>query len=175
MKKLFICASILLSGSSIYAQDTTESNKNEIYIGPGFGLDYGGIGAKIEYKPIDQISLFGGLGYNLVNLGWNAGATYNIKISKKVALGPTAMYGYNASLRVEGAPHLDKVSNGPTFGVTGNLKFNQKGKLNFGLYFPIRSKEFTDHYDMVKNSSYIEMKNSLTPITISVGYNFKIK
>jgi len=174
MKKLLICVSLLLLGSSTYAQDNSENNKNEIYVGPGIGLDYGGIGAKIEYRPVNQVSVFGGLGYNFVNLGWNVGATYNINISKKFELGPTAMYGYNAALRIEGAPHLDKVSNGPSFGLSGNVKFNDKGKLNFGLYFPIRSKEFTDHYNMVKNSSYVDMKNSLSSVTFSIGYNFRI-
>nr|WP_297308115.1 hypothetical protein [uncultured Flavobacterium sp.] len=174
MKKVFILACSILFAQSIYSQENSDTNKNDMYLGPGFGLDYGGIGAKFEYNLTNNINLLAGLGYNFVNLGWNIGAAYNINISNKFSLKPTAMYGYNAALRVEGAPHLDKVSTGATFGLSADLKFNEKGKLNFGLFFPIRSKEFTNHYDMVKNSSYVEMKNSLSSVTFSIGYNFKL-
>jgi len=173
MKKIMTLAFTLLLSNFTKAQEITE--KNQLYIGIGIGLDYGSLGGKIEYLPIEEVSVFGGIGYNYVNVGWNLGGSYNIKMSERVTLKPTAMYGSNGSVRIDGSPKYDKVSNGLTLGLGLDLNApHSLGKWNFGLYVPIRSKEFMDHYDMLKSNSSITLKNKLIPIGITVGYNFKI-
>ena len=48
----------------------SKTNSQQLYLGAGFGFDYGGFGGKIEYLPIKEFGIFGGLGYNLLGLGW---------------------------------------------------------------------------------------------------------
>lgn len=49
---------------SLYAQEN-----NQVYLGLGMGLDYGGVGAKVEYLPIKNVGVFAGLGFNLLSVG----------------------------------------------------------------------------------------------------------
>jgi hypothetical protein len=37
---------------------------------------------------------------------------------------------------------------------------------------PIRSQEFKDHYDAIKKNPRIEMKKELSPVLMSIGFNF---
>src|SRR5690554_1095665 len=85
MKKLVktVCAifTLLCMGNQTYGQ-----SEHQVYSGLGIGLDYGGIGAKVEYLPIKNVGVFGSLGYNLLNVGWNVGATYKIMPDKRYLL-----------------------------------------------------------------------------------------
>lgn len=166
-------------GTVAFAQDApTHSidDPNKLYVGLGFGLDHGGIGAKIEYQPIRTVGVFAGLGYNLAEVGWNVGASYKIIANKILTINPTAFYGYNAVLEVEGAPEYDKVSYGMTLGVNLDFHLGKNGnKLVAGLFVPIRSQKFLDHYDRVKDDPRVVMDTELIPIAVSVGYNFRIK
>ena len=147
--------------------------QSKVYLGPGMGFDYGGLlGGKIEVLPIKQFGFFGGIGYNLLSVGWNVGTTCKISPDKRVSPNLMLFYGYNAVLKVEGASALNKTSYGVTFGGNLDIKVGSKGnKISVGLFIPIRSKSFRDHYDAAKNSPYIEMKNDLLPIAVGVGYN----
>ena len=73
---------------SLYAQEN-----NQVYLGLGMGLDYGGVGAKVEYLPVKNVGVFAGLGFNLLSVGWNVGATYKIMSDKKVSINPMVFYG----------------------------------------------------------------------------------
>lgn len=161
-----------------FAQDTptpSYNDPNKVYMGLGFGLDYGGLGAKIEYLPVKNIGLFAGLGYNLAEAGWNIGASYKIKTSERLSINPTAFYGYNGVLKVDGASEFDMVSYGVTFGVNFDIYVGKKGnKITAGLNVPIRSQKFNDNYDAVKNNPLIKMDNEILPIAIGVGYNWRL-
>ncbi|WP_410881454.1 hypothetical protein [Myroides sp. DW712] len=177
LKRWSMSLLFLTAASTAFAQDATKPEKefNKVYGGLGFGLDYGGFGAKIEYLPIEEIGVFAGVGYNLEEAGWNVGVSYKLKVSKRVSLNPLVMYGYNAVLQVDGASEYNMVSYGTTFGANVDIYVGNRGdKISAGLYVPIRSKKFMDNYDEVKDSSYIEMKNELWPIAIGVGYNWKL-
>jgi hypothetical protein len=176
MKRIFFALSVmtavLITGSSIYGQST-----QQVYLGLGMGVDYGGmIGGKIEYLPIKNLGIFGGVGYNLLSTGWNVGATYKIMPDNKVSPNLMVFYGYNAVSKVDGAPEYDMTSYGVTFGVNLDILVGSKGnKLSVGLFLPIRSSKFMDNYDAMKNDSRITMKNNLMPILFSFGYNFILR
>jgi len=85
MKKTFKKVSFGLLFMFITQHASAQEN-NQVYLGLGIGLDYGGIGAKVEYLPIKNVGVFGSLGYNLLNVGWNVGATYKIMPDKRYLL-----------------------------------------------------------------------------------------
>lgn len=170
--------SLLFIATASFAQDVPTQNQNnsgKVYMGLGLGLDYGGVGAKLEYLPIENVGIFAGLGYNLYSAGFNVGASYKIKAGERVSFNPTAFYGYNGVIKVEGASEYDMVSYGVTFGVNIDIHVGKKGnKITAGLFVPIRSKKFSDNYDEVKNDHRIEMETELIPIAVGVGYNWKL-
>ena len=176
-KRLSISLLFLTAASTAFAQDTAKPEKefNKIYGGLGLGLDYGGLGAKIEYLPIEEIGVFAGVGYNLEEAGWNVGVSYKLKVSERVSINPLVMYGYNGVLKVDGASEYNMVSYGTTYGINVDIHVgSRRDKISAGLYVPVRSKKFMDNYDEVKDSSFIEMQNELWPIAIGVGYNWKL-
>ena len=151
--------------------------QNTVYAGLGMGLDYGGMfGAKIEYLPAKHFGIFGGLGYNLVSAGWNAGVTYKILPDKKVSPNLMAFYGYNGVSKADGAPEYEMTSYGATFGANVDIRVGSRGhKLSVGLFVPVRSSKFRDNYDALKNDPRIEVKSGLMSVLVSLGFNFALK
>jgi len=136
---------------------------------------YGVIGAKVEYLPIKNVGVFGSLGYNLLNVGWNVGAIYKIMPDKKVSINPMVFYGSNGGSKIDGAPEYDMTSYGVTAGVNVDIKMGNKGnKLSARLFVPFRSKKFMDNYDAIKNDYRVTIQTELLPIAVGVGYNFKL-
>ncbi len=173
MKRLSKNACIILVLLFIGNHLCAQSGEQKVYLGLGIGFDYGGIGGKLEYLPIKQLGLFGGLGYNLLSAGWNVGATYKILPNKRVSPNLIAFYGYNGVTRVIGASKYDMVSYGMTIGGNLDIMLGKSGnKLSVGLFIPFRSEKFMDNYDAIKADSNIEMQNDLLPVAISVGFNF---
>lgn len=170
MKKTLLLFVLTMIVNHISAQEN-----NQVYLGPGIGLDYGGVGAKLEYLPIKNIGIFGGVGYNLLSVGWNVGATYKIMPDKKVSLNPMVFYGYNGGSKVDGVSEYDMTSYGVTVGLNVDIKMGKDGnKLSAGLFVPFRSEKFIDNYDAIKNDYRVSIQNELLPITVGVGYNFKL-
>ena len=172
MKKICVCVFLMFIGTQIYGQ-----NEQKVYLGAGMGLDYGGIfGGKIEYLPVKNFGLYGGLGYNLLSIGWNVGATYKILPDKKVSPNLMLFYGYNGVSNVENAPEYKMTSYGVTIGGNLDIKIGRKGnKLSISLFFPIRTQKFLDNYDAIKNDPRVELKNDLLPIAFGIGYNWLLK
>ena len=169
LKSIILISAFLFAGKSIQAQ----SNEQHVFLGAGLGFEYGGFGAKVEYLPVKNFGLFGGLGYNLLTAGWNLGATYKMLPDKKVSPNIMLLYGYNGVSKVEGAPKYDMTSYGVTIGANVDISVGHKGnKISIGLFAPIRSGKFMDNYDKMKADSNIEIKNDLLPISLSIGYNF---
>lgn len=180
LKSLSFSCIFLATASTSFAQETETPIHNlnapkSVYLGLGFGLDHGGMGAKIEYLPVKNIGVFAGLGYNLAELGWNLGATYKIKTSERFSINPTAFYGYNGVLKVDGASEYDMVSHGLSVGLNLDFHVGKKdNKITAGIFVPFRSQKFNDNYDLVKDHPYIKMDSKLTPVTFSIGYNWKV-
>ena len=169
-----VLTAVLFMGSRVYGQ-----SEQQVYLGFGMGLDYGGMfGGKIEYLPVKNLGIFAGLGYNLLSVGWNVGATYKILPDKKVSPNLMVFYGYNGVSKVDGvgASEYEMTSYGVTIGANLDILVGNKGsKLSIGLFVPMRSSKFMDNYDAMKNDPRIELKNELMPVTISFGYNFVLK
>lgn len=94
---------------------------------------------------------------------------------KKVSINPMVFYGYNAVSKVSGAPNYNMTSYGVTFGANVDIKMGKQGnKLSAGIFVPVRSEKFMDNYDAMKNDPRVFLESSLIPVTIGVGYNFKL-
>ena len=158
--------------TEIYELPTAAAKQS--YFGIGMGLDYGGLfGAKVELLPIKHFGLYAGLGYNLLSVGWNIGVTCKTSPDKTVSFNPMIFYGYNGVIKVEGASQYNKTSFGITIGANLDIMVGGAGnKLSLGLFLPIRSQEFKDHYDALQKNPRIEFKNELLPVAFSFGFNF---
>jgi hypothetical protein len=182
MKKLKIALIIclFLSSYNLIAQDSIQVPRviDRSSFGLGGGLDFGGYGANMLVYPNKNIGLFGGVGYALGGIGYNAGAKIRI-ISKKHDADPYAliMYGYNAAIKVAGASQYDKLFYGPTIGFGMDLHLNRKNKgyWSMALLVPIRSSAVNDYMDDLKNNHGVEFKNELLPVAISIGYRFILR
>ncbi|MDM1046059.1 hypothetical protein HX004_14610 [Myroides sp. 1354] len=178
LKKLSFSFLFMAVTSTAFAQEAptrSYDDPNKLYMGLGLGLDYGGIGGKIEYLPVKNIGVFAGLGYNLEEAGWNIGASYKIKASERLSVNPTVLYGYNGVLKVDGASEYNMVSYGMSFGVNVDIHVGKQGnKITTGFFIPVRSQKFRDNYDAVKDDPYISMDNELFPFTVGVGYNWRL-
>lgn len=153
-----------------YTGHADESAKNNI--GIGLGLDYGGIGARYTHMIVPKFGLFGSVGYVVAGAGFNIGATYKFASSTRVVPTLGAMYGYNAVIKVTGTS-IEEIYYGPSFSVGLEVKGKKKAQnfWNFELGIPIRSDEYHDDMDALKNDPNIEI-NDLLPITFSIGYHF---
>jgi hypothetical protein len=167
------------------AQDNTTSvkpTKLETSLGVRLGLDYGGIGANILYYPVNQIGLFGGVGYALAGYGYNFGAKFRLNSKKELPkIDPylIGMYGYNTAIVVKNASFFDKLFYGPTvgFGIDFNPKsVSKKGYWSLALLVPIRSSDVEQYIETLENNNNnIEFQNGLLPIGFSIGYRLKFK
>jgi hypothetical protein len=180
MKNL-IAFLLALTTFTAYAQNQKDStlkkiNRTELHLGLGLGLDYGGlIGIQLNVNPHKNIGLFGGIGYALIEIGFNAGAKLRILPEAKFNPYISGMYGYNAVIKIEGASEYNKMYYGPSFGLGCEIWGNtRKGYFNVELIIPVRSQQFTDEWDAIKNNPGIEIKQDILPVAFSFGYNFKL-
>jgi len=176
---IFSALVLCIAANSVYAQEQEQEQENKhqkVYLGVGTGLDYGGFGLKVEFLPVKYVGLFGGLGYNLLSLGWNVGSTLKILPDSKVSPNVMLMYGYNGILKGIDAysKQYDMTSYGVTAGVNLDIKLGSKGhKLSCGLFFPFRSGKFQDNYNAAKNDPNMAV-GDLLPVALSVGFNFAL-
>jgi hypothetical protein len=171
---LFFSAISITLAQDIQQDSEVQKPASSMSLGIGLGLDYGGIGTKWAFSPSQNVSLFAGLGYNFKGLGYNFGLALKPKSEKRVVPYVTAMYGYNAVIVIQGLSDFRKAYYGPTFGF--GLELNSRRNENFwniGLYIPVRSKEFKDTMDALKNNPMIEIADPW-PIAFSFGYNFRL-
>ncbi|MCL2131329.1 MAG: hypothetical protein FWH36_02555 [Lentimicrobiaceae bacterium] len=156
------------------SEEPTQVDAPKFYFGVGMGFDYGGIfGIKAEYLPIKYFGIFGGVGYNLLSVGWNAGLTCKTLPDKQVSPNLMVFFGYNAVVIIDNYSEYNMTSYGVSFGVNLDIKI-KRNKLSIGLFFPIRSSEFKEHYHKLENDPNIVWDNKLLPIAFGVGFNFGI-
>jgi len=189
---LKIAASILLvlAFSCAMAQEKDIPVRDEVFkrpppaeiphhfdFGIGLGLDYGGLlGVQFGYAPVKHLTLFAAGGYNIVGFGWQTGV-------KGLIIGKTenhvarpygmAMFGINSVIIVEGANEYNEAYLGFTLGAGIELRFGGKKKNGFdiALVVPIRSQEFWDDWNYIKNNPAFEVASNPAPIGISMGFH----
>lgn len=175
-KKSLIVLIVLLSGTYHgYSQSTLNYDYKHMYAGLGLGLDYGGVGLKVEYLPIKYFSAFGAIGYNLQGPGINFGVSYKILPNRKFTPLVQAMFGYNSAIVVDGLATYNQTYYGLSAGIGADLRLGRKGnKLYFGLFYPFRPSEFYDDMDKVKADPRISSIQDALPITFSIGFNWAL-
>jgi hypothetical protein len=168
MKKIgFVIFVISLMTCPVQAQTQTKFNA-----GIGIGLDYGGFGARLAYLPEKHFALFGGLGYNLNSVGYNAGANIRLTPDKRVVPYLTGMYGYNAVMIVTGALEKKTTYYGPSAGA--GIEIPSRGGRSFWnieLLAPFRPSAYQDDIDDLKTSG-AKVTEAL-PVAICIGYHFR--
>ncbi|PWA05664.1 hypothetical protein [Flavobacterium psychrotolerans] len=181
MFKTLLLLSLFITTINIRAQDNTATTKqiDKTTLGIGLGQDYGGFGVNVLYYPVNQLGLFGGVGYAFAGVGYNVGGKFRF-ISKthttKVDPYILAMYGYNAAIAVKNATQYNKLFYGTTFGfgLDFQSKAINKGYWTLALLVPIRSPDVDQYMDDLKENHGIEFKSKLLPIGFSIGYRFKL-
>lgn len=142
--------------------------------GVGFGQDYGGIGARLTFLPDQHVGIFGSVGYIFAGVGYNVGVMARIQPEEKVVPTFSIMYGYNAAIKVSGAPQYDKIYYGASIGA-GIVSKSSRQPTNywhFGLILPFRPSEFDTDFDTLKSNPSIVGLEKPWPVTISIGYHF---
>ncbi len=178
--KITLIIYLFLSSFNLIAQDSIQVLRviDRSSFGLGGGLDFGGLGANMLVYPDKNIGVFGGVGYALGGIGYNAGAKIRI-ISKKHDTDPYAliMYGYNAAIKVTGASQYNKLFYGPSigFGMDFHSRRKNRGYWSMALLVPIRSSAVNDYMDDLKTNHGVEFKNELLPVAFSFGYRFVLK
>jgi hypothetical protein len=148
-------------------------------IGLGLGLDYGGVfGAKFTYSPIKYLGIFAAGGYQVGGFGWQFGVKgYFIPKTSRKGFRPNlkVMYGINAAIYIENYDKYDKLYPGFSLGPGMEFRFGRLKKHGFDidLNFPIRSQDYYDDYDIIKNDPNIVIEVEPLPITISMGYHME--
>ena len=176
MKQLIFCFPLLLAFST-FAQDYTRYDlppaEPKMNIGLGIGLDYGGIGGRITFLPVKRLGVFGGIGYAIVDFGYNVGAQLRITPDNRVCPTFGVMYGYNGIIKVQNTHRYDKIYYGTS--LSGGMEIHFKGRANYmnlELVVPFRSKAFYDDWDIVKNLPNVSTLGDPLPVAFSIGYHF---
>ena len=174
-KRFLLTAILLLSFGYGYSQKKNKKPKVKLpqqqshsNIGFGVGLDYGGFGLKVGLLSFQHVELFGGVGYNLLEIAGNAGLSIKILPDSKFCPYISGMYGYNAVdvTSVSGSGPI-KYKNGETYyGVSVNggvrITLSEKVFMNTGVTLPFRSDEAT-----ANGQKYY-------PVLISLGLHFLV-
>jgi hypothetical protein len=146
--------------------------------GVGMGLDYGGFGANFLLYPQKNIGIFAGAGYAIAGVGYNVGGKLRFlsdKNLKRTSFYLTAMYGYNAAIKIVNADNYNKLFYGTTIGFGIDLRNkNNKGLWTFGLLIPIRISEVDEYIDDLTDNLGVDFKNELMPVAISAGYRIRL-
>ncbi len=174
-KVVALAAALFLSRpGTLQAQRYADPDRERIFFfGPGTGLDFGGIGLKLEVVPFPFLGIFGGAGYNFKGLGFNGGLSFKVLPKNKVTPTLQAMYGYNAVIVVKDADRYSKTYYGPSVGAGLDWKVGRApNKLFFAVYFPFRSEQYQKDLDALKSNPMIKFDNEPLPIAISIGFQF---
>lgn len=168
IKRILMVVVVMVLGiSGLHGQSSSYGD-----IGVGGGLSYGGLGARLTYRPIEELGLFGSLGYNLDALGSNIGVQLHLPSQKKLSAYITGMYGYNTVLIVDAITMESKTTYyGFSTGVGAEFKLKEKSFLCAEVLVPFRPQAYKNAVDDLESISF-EIKDPL-PVAFSIGYHLK--
>jgi len=176
--KIFFTSVLVFAALISHAQKN--SGYSNFYVGPGIGLDYGGIGIRAEFQPVKNFSIIGGIGYNFSRIpGLNGGISYQLLTGKKITCHVAAIYGYNAVIRIKYKNSNNTYTDvqayyGPSFGAGCDIYDKQKkNKLSVGIWVPFRNSEFRNRHDGLKDLGF-KFQPDILPVTFAIGYNFSV-
>lgn len=141
------------------------------FMGVGAGLDYGGLGVKMDLEWKANYDIYLGIGNNLNGLGYNFGLMWKPYGHKPVSPIVSVMYGYNSVLIIndqQGNDLFKKTYYGPSVGFGGRFKMGAKriNNLSLMLMYPFRNSDFYNDVKVI-NGTYF-------PVAFSIGYNFRL-
>jgi len=176
---LIITASLSVQNSLAQTPFQASTPVDQVSIGIGAGLDYGGIGGNLNYYPTKSIGLFGGLGYAIAGVGFNGGLKFRYipkKPEARVRPYGLAMYGYNAGIAVLNASQHNKLFYGPSFGAGMDIHRSpqKRGYWSISIFVPVRKPEVNDYIDSLINNFGVSYQNTLFPVAVSIGYKIII-
>lgn len=151
--------------------------KEFVTAGIGLGFDFGVMGTNLLVFPQKNIGLFGSLGYNFVDLGFNFGVKIRAHLPNEfIRVDPfiIGMYGYYAAINILNAQDLNKIFYGTTVGAGIDYYFKSTNKMymSFALLIPIRGSEVQEYITFLQTHYNIQMNNSLSPVGLSFGLHF---
>src|ERR1043165_8761640 len=132
-----------LSWMPVNGQSDPDRRIKGLYLGPGLGQDAGGLGARLTYWVNPAVSVFAGGGWALVGGAYNAGGELRLPTKGRVSPFATAMYGYNAVIKIEDRDDLGGIYYGATIGAGIMVQqSNDRNYWRFSINVPFRSEEF---------------------------------
>jgi hypothetical protein len=175
MKKVAFIFILFSTFSDLNSQDFTSMEPifPRYNIGVGGGIDYGGFGGRLTVLTSERLQFFGALGYNLLEVGMNAGVSYRILPQSGICPYFGVMYGYNAAIKIKGTDMYNQTYYGPSWNL--GLEFWSKRNpnfLNLELIVPFRCSEFHQDIKKLRSNSTIVIENEPFPVGISIGYHF---
>lgn len=169
---LFITGFSVAAGWAHTLEDSLPKYR-KVYLGPGLGLNYGGIGVQLNYMPVKTIRLSAGYGTNLLTMAYSLGINYRILADKRICPTASYYYGFNGSIQQKKETQFNKTFYGSTLGA--GVEFWNRRRVNFfhlQLLVPIRSFEFNKSIEEINKIS--EEKFNVIPLTVSLGFHFGI-
>ncbi len=144
-----------------------------ITIGPGLGLDYGGLGAQLSGRPVPMLNLLLGVGYNLNGAGINGGGARRMLPKKRFCPYLVGLYGYNAVISIRNDEGYTRTYYAPSAGVGLEVHPRRRsGHLQLAVFLPFRSQEFSDDLERVKADPVVDLRAEPLPVAFSLGYHF---
>ncbi|HMZ47782.1 MAG TPA: hypothetical protein PL010_02015 [Flavobacteriales bacterium] len=143
-------------------------------VGPGIGIDQGGLGLQVQCRPAPPLIIFASGGYALAGFGWNVGVGGRLLPRAKWCPYLTGMYGYNAAVVIQGAADHNKLYYGPSFGlgVEDHRRRNYANFWRFGIVIPIRPSEYWSDMAALKADPNFKISGEPAPLAISAAYHF---
>jgi hypothetical protein len=135
-----------------------------------------GSAGALHFFPSNALPFLRGVGYALVDFGYNLGAQLRIMPDKNFCPTFGVMYGYNGIIKVQNASTYDKIYYGTS--LSGGMEMHLGGKQNFmnvELIVPFRTQAFYDDWDKLKQNSSVSIQSDPLPIAFSIGYHFALK
>jgi len=177
---LFSPVFLLAQSDTIITIPSKDEPADLFTIGLGFGQDLGGIGVNLTYYATNRLGFQGGLGYALAGMGYNAGIKYRfLKGSTLTRRTPffTAMYGYNAAVKIKNLSEKNKLFYGPSlgFGFDSKALGTSHTYWSFAIYYPLRSNDVINYMEDLKKNYGVVFNNDLFPITLSISYKVIIR
>ena len=174
----YLAISILLMLSVKIIAQNQEVNKPKFPVyncGFGAGLDYGGIGGRFTILPVEELQLFGSVGYNFAGVGFNAGSSFRIITHKRIYPYCGIMYGYNAALLAKIKNDIyNFVSYGPSINLGFECWLRRPRFINFEIVVPFLSQKFQDDYQALKKIPNIVFETKPRKFLFSIGYHLVI-
>ncbi|EPR68247.1 hypothetical protein ADICYQ_2717 [Cyclobacterium qasimii M12-11B] len=166
----------MLSFSAFSQKDHLSSQAGRANVGIGVGLPYGGIGLRMGTNVAKGVNLFGGVGYQIADIGYNLGIIKDFESKGMAQFYLSGMVGTNAAIKIDGLPQSSKTYFGPSLGTGIKLNSNRK-EGNFwdmGIIIPIRSSVYKSDLNGLKQDARITGLTEPWPVLLVFAYNFNL-